>query len=310
MRCTISWRRIASAAAFIAACAGGGTLFAQSEFGPSPIDTAPVRPAPMAVGPLNVGSPAVGPFASVPVGGQQGGQPQMAEHPLAGAVRRAESSMETIKNNIPDYTCTMVKRERIDGKLTDPEYMFVKIRHQPFSVYLYFLKPADETGREVIYVQGRNNGKMIAHEGQGLKKRFGAVELIPTSALAMEGNKYPITQIGFNNLVRRLIEVGKQDMQYGECTVNYRKDAKVNDRVCTIIEVNHPVPRRNFLFNKALIYVDDQLNVPIRYEAYTWPKTPGGPPQLDEEYTYLNIKVNVGLTDADFEPTNPTYHFK
>jgi outer membrane lipoprotein-sorting protein len=128
--------------------------------------------------------------------------------------------------------------------------------------------------------------------------------------MAMQGNKYPITQIGVKNLVRRLIEVGTQDMKYGECDVTYRKNAKVNDRVCTIIEVTHPVPRRNFIFHKALIYVDDQLNLPIRYEAYTWPKTQGGPPELDEEYTYLNLKVNVGLTDADFEPANPNYHFK
>jgi hypothetical protein len=314
MRCTISWCRIASAAALLAACTAGRALFAQGEYGPNPTDTPPMRPAMVAVGPSNTGSTAVGPYASVPGGGQQGfqpgGQPQMVEHPLAGAIRMAQSSLETIRTRIPDYTCTMIKRERIGGELTEPEYMYVKIRNQPFSVYLNFLRPADEAGREVIYFQGRNNGKMIAHEGQGLKKRFGAVELLPTSALAMQGNKYPITQIGVNNLVRRLIEVGTNDMQFGECTVNYRKNAKVNDRVCTIIEVNHPVPRRNFLFNKALIYVDDELNVPIRYEAYTWPKTPGGPPQLDEEYTYLNMKVNVGLTDADFEPTNPGYHFK
>jgi hypothetical protein len=188
--------------------------------------------------------------------------------------------------------------------------MYVKVRHQPFSVYLNFLKPADEQGREVIFVEGRNNGKMTAHEGSGLKARFGAVDLNPTSAMAMKGNKYPITQLGVKNLVRRLIEVGNQDMKYAECDVTYRKNAKVNDRVCTIIEVTHPVPRRNFIFHKALIYVDDELNLPIRYEAYTWPKTPGGRAELDEEYTYLNLKVNVGLTDADFEPANPNYHFK
>lgn len=293
MRCTISWRRIACAAALIAACAGGGRLLGQ---GPS--------------GQFNAGgSRSIGPVAALPMG-EQPAQPQVAQHPLAGAVQIAEGSMEMINKNVKDYTCTMIKRERIGGEVTDREYMYVKIRHQPFSVYLNFLKPADEQGREVIYVEGRNNGKMTAHEGSGLKARFGAVELNPTSAMAMQGNKYPITQIGVKNLVRRLIEVGTQDMKYGECDVTYRKNAKVNDRVCTIIEVTHPVPRRNFIFHKALIYVDDQLNLPIRYEAYTWPKTQGGPPELDEEYTYLNLKVNVGLTDADFEPANPNYHFK
>jgi hypothetical protein len=29
-----------------------------------------------------------------------------------------------------------------------------------------------------------------------------------------------------------------------------------------------------------------------------------------EEYTYLNMKVNNGFTDADFDIKNPNYHFK
>ena len=28
-----------------------------------------------------------------------------------------------------------------------------------------------------------------------------------------------------------------------------------------------------------------------------------------EEYNYLNLKINVGLTDADFDANNPEYNF-
>jgi hypothetical protein len=248
-----------------------------------------------------------GQVASVPATGQA---PAVPEHPLMPAIRMAFAAKANIDQNIHDYTCTMIKRERVDGKLTDPNYMFCKVRQQPFSVYLYFLKPADAYGREVIYVAGANNGNLLAHEGQGLKSKFGMVSIAPTGAMAMEGNRYPITELGVGNLTNRLIQVAEQDSKYGECEVQFRKNAKVNDRVCTIIEVTHPVPRRNFLFYKAVVYLDDQLNVPIRYEAYSWPKTLGGPAVLDEEYTYLNLKLNVGLTNADFDSRNPSYHFK
>jgi Protein of unknown function (DUF1571) len=250
------------------------------------------------------GQPAT--VASVPNGPQQ---PQPQEHPLMPAIRMAYSGLDTINHNIHDYTCTMIKRERVDGQLKDPEYMFCKVRNQPFSVYMYFLKPNNETGREVMYVAGQNEGKLQAHEGQGLKAKFGTVSLDPTGAMAMEGNRYPITELGILNLTKRLIERAEADSKFGECDVQFRKGAKINDRVCTVIEVTHPVPRRNFLFYKALVYVDDQLNAPIRYEAYSWPKTPGGQPLLDEEYTYLNLKPNVGLTDADFDIHNPHYNF-
>jgi hypothetical protein len=69
------------------------------------------------------------------------------------------------------------------------------------------------------------------------------------------------------------------------------------------------VPRRNFLFNVARIYIDDQLEVPIRYEAYDWPAQAGGAPVLLEEYTYMNLQLNSGLTDADFNVHNPAYTF-
>ena len=126
----------------------------------------------------------------------------------------------------------------------------------------------------------------------------------------MRGQRYPLTEIGILNLVRRLIEVAEKDVKYGECEVKFfNKDVKINERGCTCIQVVHPVPRRNFLFHMARIFVDNELNVPVRFESYAWPKKPGGPPDLLEEYTYLNMKLNNGFTDADFDTRNPNYNF-
>jgi len=209
---------------------------------------------------------------------------------------------------LSDYSATVVKRERINGKLREHEFMFVKIRHKPFSVYMQFLAPSKLKGQEVIYVEGENDGKMLAH-GAGMLKVFGTQQLDPTSMLAMRGNRYPITEIGVLNLVSRLVEIGERDTQFGECEVKFYPGAKIDDRVCTCIEVIHPVPRRNFLFNVARIYIDDELNIPVRYEAYDWPETQGGAPVLTEEYTYLKLKLENGYSDADFDIRNPNYQF-
>ena len=71
----------------------------------------------------------------------------------APAITRAHTSLEAIAK-IQDYSATMVKRERIDGVLGEHQYLFVKVRHQPFSVYVYFLAPADLKGQESIYIAG------------------------------------------------------------------------------------------------------------------------------------------------------------
>jgi hypothetical protein len=233
---------------------------------------------------------------------------QATEHPLMPVLRWAYSGMENIER-IRDYSTTVAKRERIGGRLLDYQYMFVKLRQKPFSVYMYFLGPPELKGQEVIYVEGQNNGKLWAH-GVGFEAHFGTVSLKPDGFVAMKNQRYPLTELGILNMTRRLVEVGEDNKHYGECEVKFYEGAKINGRVCTMIEVVHPVPRRNFLFNVARIFVDKELNLPIRYESYDWPREPGGSPELIEEYTYLNLKLNNGFTDADFNIKNPNYKFR
>jgi len=230
------------------------------------------------------------------------------EHPLMPALRWAREGLVGIER-IQDYTATLIKRERIGSTLGEDQYIALKVRHKPFSVYLNFLAPTAVKGRECMYIEGANAGKMWAHDNGIRERMFGTVSLLPDGNMAMQGQRYPLTQIGILNLTRRLVEVASEDVKYGECEVKYFKGAKINDRLCTCTQVVHPVPRKNFLFNVARIFVDDSLNIPVRYEAYDWPKAAGAAPELIEEYTYLNMKLNVGLTDFDFNIENPAYRF-
>ena len=231
-------------------------------------------------------------------------QADSKEHPLAPVLCWAKEGLPAIEN-LKDYSATMVRRERIRGKLGNYEYMFVKIRHKPFSVYAYFLWPASIKGQEVIYVAGQNQGNLWAHRAHMPVK----VSLNPDGMIAMAGRHYPLTEIGLVNLVHRLAEVGRQDVHYGECEVKYFTAAKLNKRVCTVIEVVHPVPRDVFRFHRSRVFVDDELKMPIRYESYDWPSEPGGEPELIEEYSYLDLTLNNGFTDKDFSTLNPDYQF-
>jgi hypothetical protein len=231
------------------------------------------------------------------------------EHPLDPSIRFAKAGLERIRANIKDYSCTLVKQERIGNELYPQEYMYAEVRNrkvengkivQPLSVYMYFLRPEKVKGREVIYVEGQNENKLVAHGSTPVERIVGAVQLDPTGAMAMKGNRYPITEVGLENLVVKLIEKAERDRQYGECTVSIKPGVKINDRGCTLMEVVHPTPRPHFDFNIARVYLDDELHLPVRYEAYTWPTRPNGQPELTECYTYLNLKVNVGLEDKNF----------
>ena len=185
-----------------------------------------------------------------------------------------------------------------DGKLTTG-----------LAVYMKFIGPRDIVGRECIWVEGENNSKMRAHEG-GVKGRFmPSVWLDPDGPIAMSGQLHPIYDIGVENLVLKLIERGQKEKKFGECDVEFIKNAKINGRVCTVIRVLHPIQRPHFEFHRAEIFIDDDLKIPVRYAAFYWPTKAGGEDDLLEAYTYTNVKVNIGLTNADFDPKNPNYNF-
>jgi hypothetical protein len=242
-------------------------------------------------------------------------------HPLDGALELARKGLDTVHTSIADYTCTLVKRERVGGTLGDYEYMLAKVRNRrvkdgkvvvPFSVYMYFVKPANVKGREVLYVEGANNDKMIAHEGGSGGKYLPTVWIKPNGVIAMRGNRYPITEVGIENLILKLIERGEQDKVrgLGNCEVTYHKDAKINGRTCTLLQIKHPRPAPNLDFHMAQIFIDDELQVPIRYAAFGFPSKEGEELPVIEEYTYLNLKLNVGLSDADYDYASKKYAFQ
>lgn len=246
------------------------------------------------------------------------GRTEAAAHALDPALQIARDSLKHVRENVIDYTAIMIKKERIGNTLGDYEYMHAKVRNrkavdgqlkQPLSVYLAFLKPSSVKGREVIYVENRDNGYVVAHEGGMRGKFLPTMKLDPNGMLAMQGQRYPITDFGIENLVIKLIEKGERDRHQEECSVEFRRGAKVGGRQCTVLIVTHPVARAHFDFHVAEVFIDDELQIPVRYAAYTWPTTEGGTRELLEEYTYQNVQLNVGLTDADFDPANKKYNF-
>jgi hypothetical protein len=243
-------------------------------------------------------------------------QQQQAPHPLDPALEMARASLQHIQRNVDDYTALFIKRYRMDGELTEMQYANVKIRNRkikdgknttPMAVYLDFLKPAAVKGREVIWVDGENDGKLIAHD-TGIRTLIN-VTLDPNGYLAMRGQRHPITEIGIEKLVSKMIETVERDRRYGECDVLFR-DVKVSKANCTMLQVIHPVRREHFDFYCARMYFDKKLNIPIRYESWSWPEKPGEKPVLEEEYTYIRMKTNVGLTDHDFSIGNSDYGFQ
>ena len=233
-------------------------------------------------------------------------------HPLAWTLRYANTRSDYIRNHVRDYTCRLIKRERIDGQLQDYQFINVQMRceqkrhgkvEQPMAVFLQFMAPKILADRRVLYVDGQHDGNILVRKG-GRSLRYLKLELDPTGRQAQRQTNYPITDVGFDKIIQRLLNIVADDIKHDPTAANTKvahfRNAKVGDRVCTHIQVLHPKPGAGLQFHKASLYVDDELHVPIRLVVHDWPNKEDEEPPLMEEYVYVNLKLNVGLSDADF----------
>ncbi len=239
-----------------------------------------------------------------------------AEHPLDPLLEMARNAIQFVEINVQDYSATIIKQVRWQGKLQSEEYIACKVRHGvydpdpaksiPFSVYTRFLKP--KAGQEAIWVEGCNDDKLIAHGPAGLLNVL-TLRLDPEGSLAMKGNRYTIRSIGMLNLIKLMLEKGERDLAHDDCEVTITRNIPVDGANCTRLMIVHHEQMGHFDFHKAEIYIDDERNLPIAYRAWLWPEEPGGKPLLLESYLYTDIKTNLGLTDRDFDPANGEYKF-
>ena len=78
------------------------------------------------------------------------------------------------------------------------------------------LKPY--AGREVVYVAGQNEGKLLVLDA-GFTRMLGKIPLDPNGTRAMSGQKHPITDVGMRNLTAKLSKMWLAETQFAECNV-------------------------------------------------------------------------------------------
>ena len=227
-------------------------------------------------------------------------------HPTAKA-KLAIAACKTKYASVKDYTCLFLKRERIRGVLTTQHEMYMKTRSQPLSIYMKFRRP--NKGREAIYVTGKNNGKIKAHDVGLGKVLAGTMDLDPKGSMAMEDNLHPINEAGIGSLIDTVAFHWNNELTPGETEIRFRDDIRIGHSLCGMIESTHPLKHPSYQFYRVRLYIDREHGLPIRFEAYDWPKVKGGEGELVKDYTYLDLKVNVGLTELDFDTRNKAYSF-
>jgi outer membrane lipoprotein-sorting protein len=254
-------------------------------------------------------------------------------------LQRCEAAIKPIN----DYTGYMDKQERFIGEMGGLEKTFFKFS-RPFKVYIKFLNV--HNGREAIFVKGRNSNEVKVHKGTFPDIN---VNLDPQGGTAMEGNHHPITDFGLENTIRISAANLRKALKRGEGDFQVSDGGVVNGRPVWKIDAKLPkgghyvtakddetlwdIARRTgqdmylimysnkdyddpddpdegdkvfiprYYGGRSELLVDKETYLPVKATTWDW----NG--RLYETYSYHGMKVNVGLTDKDFDPNNKEYNF-
>jgi hypothetical protein len=239
---------------------------------------------------------------------------QLAERSLRKKISFLERGLELLRNT-PDYTAQFAKQELVNGELLEEQTMLMKVRHAPFSVYLKWIDY--DTGREVLYVDGLNDGQMLVHAG-GWKARLPAMLVSPNSSLALKETRHPITQAGLLNLAETIVTHHREDLElknYKSCEQMADQGIGGRDCWCFVVEYRDRATAREY--RKSLTLIDKEWSVPLFIKNFGWPddETAQSDEELDaatlvEQYTYVDVKFRSALTALDFDRVNEDYGFK
>lgn len=246
---------------------------------------------------------------------------QEGTSPATGSRQNLTTKVEMLRrslvylDSIPGYTANLSKQEEVKGELLDEQTLFIKCRQKPFSVYLRW-STGDE-GREVLYIEGANNGKLLGHDG-GWKARIPAFYLQPDCPLAMRDTRYPASCAGIRFLIDQMLGVHKGDLKasnFASCEME--TDVPFDDRPCVKFTTKYQSSKASPLYRKSVTFLDRERSIPLHSEHYGWPakETASNDDTCDaktllERYTFRDFASHESLSDADFDRSNKEYKFR
>lgn len=224
-------------------------------------------------------------------------------------LRRGCESFERIE----DYTADMCKQERIGGALSEVQEIELKVAHAPFSVYMKWI--TGDRGRQLIYVDGKNDNQLLVQLG-GIPGRIaGLRSLDPQSALAMAESRHPVTKVGLVALAKTLLEYQMADLERGSGFKCQLEDGHEFDgRPCFLYVCEYENASVCDVYRKSVVMIDKEHSLPVCVKNYTWGEDVSTD-RLDEEtlvelYSYANLKVKAALEQSAFAEDNPEYKLR
>ncbi len=210
------------------------------------------------------------------------------------------------RESLSDYTCTFIKRDRLNGKLGRPEEIRIKCRERPFSVLMEWVRNPTCCDR-VLYVKGRwinrNGGEEAWVDPQGVLVNLvlgarGGIRYDIAKGVAEGRTRRPISEFGFVNMLRLIVSISELAATRGELVLNYLGQSQLDDRGTYVFERVLPYAglQGTYPDRVLLVHLDRESHLPIGLFAYA----DDDREVLLGSYVMRDVTLNPGLSNAVF----------
>ena len=204
---------------------------------------------------------------------------------------------------LTSYTAIMEMQEEVNGNLRPLDRIQIKIRRQPFSVYMRW----SESDQEVLFVDGQNDNRLLVKPTKGLAVMKRLWRLDPNSRMAKQSCRHPITDSGIEKLVSRIQDfyaVRDDWAAVVKCSVS---DATVAESPVTAYEIRYRDIDVSPDYQVSRFCFDKSTELLIAVDNFGW--SDAQEPRLIERYVFHTISQDTPLQDNDFAEENPDYQF-
>lgn len=217
---------------------------------------------------------------------------------MAEALKTIEKA-ETALAALADYTCHMVMKERIGGKLGAPNKVELSVRHEPFAVHMKWHEPRSMAGQEALFNKATAPTKMRV-KGAGLLGSVGFITLGLDDSRAKSTSRHTINEAGLANTIAR-VKASWSKLPMEQIEEIQIQDGMLSGRNCRqIILVNTEAARGKLEFHRTTIWFDIATGLLAGLDGHGWPAAGEKEGDLLESYHYHEFRPNPALPNHHF----------
>jgi outer membrane lipoprotein-sorting protein len=223
--------------------------------------------------------------------------------PRAAALLGLIDGAKNAEAKLQDTTFTFSLQEYWGKKMQAPQTIEVKFR-RPHHTYMRWVDDV-HPGRHLLYKQGWNDGRIRVKPSGWLP----VLNLDPRGMIAMRGSRHSALETGFSFMVGKFSGDSARVLANPDLHLTFADygTKKLDGADAHCFDVKLPKDQDPGLYAHRLnVCVNLSTGLPATIKIWD---AEDGEVQLVGEYGYLNVRVNPGLTDMDFDPENPDYPF-